>query len=159
MIGCRPILPSKPFNPKTLLKGIERGMQRTADYTRQQFTQTTKTWEEHHPQFSKRIEMTANAIRFEVGTDDLIYFFLNDGTRVRRAALSPNWLSKTSPHWIGSGMGAGWVTSISMRNELQGIQAREWDKEIAKDLVAGHAFANTVEQELRRAVIQTGYNL
>jgi hypothetical protein len=157
VIQFKPIKPSRTLSAAMLTNALVKGVGNTAKYAQDQFKLTTKTWEEHHPAFSKVINTSAYEITFEVGTSDLIYFFLARGTRVRRAALSRNWISKTAPNWVGSGPGMGQVTSISRRYNYPGIEARNWDDEIADDIDNRHIFAREVQKELDAAVVKSGY--
>lgn len=63
-----------------------------------------------------------------ISTSDKIWWYLNLGTSVRRALLSPDWKSKTRPDWLGSGSGAGCVILVSKRFAFPGIQARNWQR-------------------------------
>ena len=90
---------------------------------------TTTTWN-HKPAFV--VEHGARSAI--VTTDDMPWHYLNKGTSVRRAVMSPGWVSKTQPGNIVSGSGSGHVVFISRKIALPGIKARHFDKSIADEL-------------------------
>ena len=90
---------------------------------------TTTTWN-HKPAFVVE-KGPRSAI---VTTDDMPWHYLNEGTRVRRAVMSKDFIAKTQPGNIVSGSGAGGVVFISRKIALPGIKARHFDKSIRDEL-------------------------
>lgn len=107
---------------------IEDVLDSTVAEVRQDFLKTTQTWTNHKPDFI--IEKRPYFRR--VYTVDEIYAYLNFGTRVRHALMSPDFLPKTEPGVIGSKPGAGGVVRVSRLLELPGIKARKFDMAIQK---------------------------
>ena len=89
------------------------------------FEVTTQTWREQ-PAF----EIAQDATSVTVSTDDKIYGYINDGTAVRYATMTHDFIAKTRVRWIGSGPGAGGVAFINRNRPRPGIKAREFDTEI-----------------------------
>jgi hypothetical protein len=89
------------------------------------FETTVDTWASK-PKF---IIYKGQAMRI-VGTSDSIYRFLNSGTRVRRAVLSPDFRAKTSPGFIGSRRGRGGRVYVSKKVNLPGIKPRKFSNAI-----------------------------
>lgn len=90
---------------------------------------TTTTWN-HKPAFT--IEKGPRSAI--VTTDDMPWHYVNEGTRVRRALMSRDFIAKTQPGNIVSGSGAGHVVMVSRKLALPGIKARHFDKSIAAEL-------------------------
>jgi len=64
---------------------------------------------------------------------NLNYKFVVGGTKVRYATMTPDFESKTRPHALDSRPGAGGLLFVDTRRPRPGIEAREYDKDIAKD--------------------------
>lgn len=90
---------------------------------------TTATWN-HKPVFTPE-RGARSAI---VTTDDMPWHYVNEGTAVRRAVMSRDFVAKTQPGNIVSGSGSGHVVFISRKIALPGIKARHFDKSIADEL-------------------------
>ena len=90
-----------------------------------------QTWT-HKPQFEQMIGLDSEAATVLVGTDDKIYKFIDEGTRVRYATLSKDWQSKTKPGIIGSGPGRGRVLFVSKKRPRPGIEARRFTQIIQR---------------------------
>jgi hypothetical protein len=108
------------------------------------FKQTVSTWN-HKPVFGKEVKVTGSSFTADIGTSDRIYMFISGGTRVRRALLSRDWVSKTQPGRLQAGPGRGRVIRISKKINEPGIKARKFDEQIKKildptvlNVMAGH---------------------
>lgn len=93
------------------------------------FKGTTRNWR-HDVEFVADIDFGPDGITLIAGTDDMPYFFLDKGTRVRRALLSPDWKSKTQPGSLKSGKGRGRVLVINKKFNFPGIKARDFSGRI-----------------------------
>lgn len=106
----------------------------------------TGTWREHKPNFSEPVVRYAGGdalVMVAYGQDEAgdVFRFLDEGTRIRYAKLSPDWVSKTAPGKLKSGQGAGHV----MRRGYEagphpGIKARGWTDLIKQK----HAFSMAI---------------
>jgi hypothetical protein len=123
-IKSRAIL-AKPFDIDAALALLADGVQTEGETQQKLYQKTTATWRnkpDHELEFSSdKQEIKATNI-----TDNRIYFFLHEGTKVRYAILSPDWKSKTTPRRLSSGQGRGRVIFISKKFPQPGIKAREW---------------------------------
>ena len=63
----------------------------------------------------------------EIFTWDDKYMFVNDGTRIRYATMTPNFSAKSRPGSIGSVPGSGGVAFISKKHPRPGIKARSFN--------------------------------
>jgi hypothetical protein len=123
----RAIVPRKTAlaDPARIARVIENQLSMTAAGIQADFETTVDTWASK-PKF---VVYKGQAMRI-IGTSDTIYRFLNSGTRVRRAVLSPDFRAKTSPGMIGSRRGKGGRVYVSKRISLPGIKPRAFSKTI-----------------------------
>ena len=70
----------------------------------------------------------------EVSVIGRIPFFLNGGTSVRYATMTPDFVPKTSPNVLRSGPGAGGLAFVSKNVPNPGIEAREFDQSVADEV-------------------------
>lgn len=140
------VLLVKAIKPKRLRtepfkREIKKALQAEAKQLKREFGKTVRTWR-RKPKFeqlaSTRPEETGEASVL-VGTDDPIYRYLDEGTRIRWAVMSKDWKSKTRPRVIGSSAGQGRVVIAGKRAMLRrgirprpGIKAREFAKTIQR---------------------------
>lgn len=130
----RPIvLKGTGLDAAKILRAVENGLDAAAKGAQTDFRVTTRTWN-HKPDFN--IERSPG--RRVVATDDDIYFYLDEGTRVRYATMTANFRPKSRVRFIGSNIGRGGVLFISRKRPRPGIKAREfsdvihkkWDREL-----------------------------
>jgi len=134
------------YDSKAIRERMRDVLEKFANEVIKLLNQTTQTWKGDRPVFVKRYTQTAQSIGFLVaveGTDEAIAKFqwLNDGTSVRWAVMSPNWQSKTTPESLSSEPGAGYVRMRGrMRMQKHGIPAkpgilpRNWMEEVGYKL-------------------------
>lgn len=161
------VLLVKAIKPKKLRtqpfrREIQKALKAEAEKLKREFRKTTKTWR-RKPKFTqlapvRGVEHTGEAAVL-VGTDDPIYRYLDQGTRIRWAVMSRDWQSKTSPRMIGSRPGRGRVVIAGKRAMLKrgirprpGIKAREFAKTIQK--LRERPFKRRMEQAMKRAAEQ-----
>lgn len=101
------------------------------------YRRTVATWS-NKPGFTSTVELNGNDLEITVGTDDLIYKFIDEGTSHRWALMSRDWRSKTRPGHMTAGPGSGHVVkrgrrSFGNRPPQPGIQAREFSNHIARE--------------------------
>lgn len=97
------------------------------------FRGTTRTWREQ-PEFTVETEASGDEITVLAGTDNPIYGYLDRGTSVRYALMSPDWRSKTTPGSLQAGSGAGRVIVINRNRPRPGIKARRFSDKIRETL-------------------------
>lgn len=96
------------------------------------FEKTTATWD-NKPEFTiTRSVSRKRGPEVLVGTDDEIYKFVDEGTRVRHAVMTTPFVSKTVPNVIGSRRGVGGRLFVSRRIQRPGIKARNFTKILQK---------------------------
>lgn len=148
-LRLRAIIPPKILlDAEAMSRAIENTLDNTAKNIKVDFDVTTQTWNER-PDFE--IEKRAG-YRF-IGTENEIYGYLNFGTRVRYALMSPDFSPKTRRGYIGSNKGRGGVILVSRRHPRPGIEAREFDKAVqAKwEGLMQNTFQRAIDAEVSRA--------
>lgn len=100
------------------------------------------------PQITYTVLRTADGIEAQIGTDDNIYRFLNDGTSIRFAVMSDDWESKTTVNSLDAGPGAGYVVARGgdVDYPRPGIEARNWT------IIARNAVIKEFRRGMRNAV-------
>lgn len=109
---------------------IEEVLDTLAANAAMDFRKTMQTWQTH----KSDVMIEKSEGKRVVSVDNQIYSYINFGTDVRRALLTPDWVSKTQPGVIGSGAGAGLVVTASRSFQFPGIQARNFDEAIAEHI-------------------------
>ena len=120
------------IDTKAFEKALKKMLDQEAESIRESYENTVKTWR-HKPDFKKYVRVTQQQVYLSVTTQDKIYRYIEFGTRVRRAIMSKNWVSKTRPNRLTPGGGAGHVVFISKKVKRPGIKARNYSKLIWKN--------------------------
>lgn len=156
-MSFKPIIPKKPKleDFKLLAEAVEK----TIDKADKEFTKTYKTFS-HKPTFVKELEegtakIVARTTTSGEGSRQHPYPFIVKGTSVRYATMTPDFKAKTKPRVIGSGSGAGGVAYIDTRKPREGIEAREFDLEIAEQTKP--KFVRNVKAAMRQIRKQSGH--
>lgn len=126
----------KPFRKETLTRELVAGAGKIARQVQKDFQKTTATWN-HQPDFVVEVESTPNKLTLTVSTDDEIYGYVDEGTKVRHAVMSPDWKSKTKPASGGavrltSHQGSGRMVFVSRKINRPGIKARKFSMGIKR---------------------------
>lgn len=85
----------------------------------------TLTWR-HPVYFDSKIKGIPGGFILELSTTDPPYSYLNFGTKVRRALMSPDWASKTTPGTLNASAGGGRVLVIGSHINQPGIEKRDF---------------------------------
>lgn len=113
------------------------------------FKESTRTWS-FDVAFRHDVRITADGLDITVYTDDEIYGFVNNGTSVRYATMSDDFVPKTEPGWIGSGPGAGRMLFVNKKVPRPGIEARHFDELIAEE--NSEWIQDRMERAMREAI-------
>lgn len=148
VIRMTPILP-KGANPRTALAGVRAAADETNRLLTQQFERTTRTWS-NRPRFVSTVRESSSEVVANTGTENEIYGYINNGTPVRYATMTPDFVSKTVPRVLDSRRGAGGVQFISRAHPRPGIEAREFDRVIAHQQES--AIVRILRQQIERAI-------
>ena len=134
-ISFKAIIP-KPFKSQAFDRELLEAMQETVDEADKEFAKTYKDFN-HKPKFEKDVRDTGSEIIGSVLTSgdpskENPYPWVQRGTKVRRARMTPDFVSKTQPGVISSRSGRGGVMFVSKKLNLPGIEARNSEEEILK---------------------------
>ena len=99
----------------------------TARDARDDLEQLVSTWN-HSVTFSVgEIPRTSrSSVTIRISTNDKIFGYLNDGTAVRYATMTPDFMPKTSVGSLYSTTGRGGKWYVSRKHERDGIEARNF---------------------------------
>lgn len=89
------------------------------------------TWHTHYP---IDVDVDERAGTADVSVIGEVPFFLNVGTRVRYATMTPDFSPKTSPRVLRSGSGSGGLAYVNVNKPNPGIEKREFDKSVADEV-------------------------
>ena len=154
-LSLKAIMP-KSLNKQRLLDFAESAVEDIIEDAESEFLSTTKDFENTVVEFRVKFSRRSDRVSGEVSTDNEIYGYLNFGTSVRYAVMTPDFVSKTRKGVIPSRRGRGGFSHLSPIPR-DGIEAREFDKQIANKL--RKRFFRYGEQALRQAVRASGHKV
>jgi hypothetical protein len=127
------ILP-KRFKADAFDKAFQKTEETTSKRAVREFQKTHATWNEQKPTWRRKLRVDFGSRGWQVDTSHLIYYYLNNGTDIRYAAMTPDFQPKTRVRFIGSSAGQGGFSHLNRGNPPGpgGIDAREWDQAIAE---------------------------
>lgn len=143
MVVFKSIKPATKFKSSTFRAALQERASRIAPKVKADFEKTTNTWKDR-PVFEVQVKVGRAAVGdlkttqatagvlLEVFTTDEIYGYLDEGTKVRYATMSKDFLAKTRPGVIGSRAGRGRMLFVNKRRPRPGIKARKFTETIAK---------------------------
>ncbi len=137
-----------------LISALTTGVFRVGRRMKRDYEKTVATWKVK-PQFEMLTQRTSSIASVLVGTDNRIYAYVNNGTSVRYATMTPDWDSKSRVRIIGSYPGRGSRAFISKSHPQRGIAAREWSLVIERKYE--REFADAMEQAMGNARIASGH--
>jgi len=157
MLVLRPIK-GKPFQSSIFRKELLKAAKEIKADALADFKKTTANWQ-HKVKFSSKVDQggSVGGIRIQIATDDPIYFYIDEGTKVRYATMSPDWQSKTEPDVVGTFPGKGRRLFVNKKRPRPGIKARNFTKHIAK--TTQKELARVTKNALARAARRSGHGI
>lgn len=134
MIVMRAIKPATPFKSSVFREEMEKTAATIAKDATADFKRTVATWKDK-PKFNTVIKTGAagGGVTITITPDPVTpYLFVDEGTKVRYATMSPDWKSKTEPNVVQAFPGKGKKLFVSKKHPRPGIKARNFTKLIAK---------------------------
>lgn len=110
----KPIPIKKRFNTEGIRNSMMAILDSAANEVKKDLESITGTWT-HKVDFRVEVRIFGGDAVARITTRDKIFHFINEGTRVRYALMSPDWKSKTAPGRLRSGSGRGRVLYIGKR--------------------------------------------
>ena len=144
------VIKPRRFKDKEFNRVLRNEMRKAARVIKKDFEATTRTWK-RKPKFVMHTKLRQDepSPSVRVDTDNLIYFFLNDGTKKhdiwagiytgksdKKVLAFPSIFSpKTFPGFVGSvaGVSGGPTVFTPYVIEHPGTKARKWDEAIKKE--------------------------
>lgn len=149
-IELQAIVPKDAFKSAAFVTEIEKVLHEEVRELNRLYKQTYVTWD-RKPLMHKEVKIGSREAYAEVSTDDKKMLWLDDGTRIRHALMSRNWVSKTKPNRLKSGIGRGRKVRVSRQIQRPGIEPRNWSKIIAG--IRERQFQRNVNGAIKRAKI------
>lgn len=149
------------FKAKAVTDALIEGAEDIGGQIKADYEKTVTTWKTK-PEFTADVNSTPDRIEINAGTDNPIFHFLDEGTRVRYATMSQDWVSKTRPAIGGgaavhftAGPGRGRKLFVDVTRPRPGIKARKfssaikgkWERQIRSQM----------EKHLARGVKKSGH--
>ena len=121
---------------KAMWSELEQAVKEERDAADIEFSKTYSTWS-HKPKFEKDFSSNSSQIIGSTltsgdGSKDNPYPFVTKGTSVRYATMTDDFSPKSTKRVISSKGGRGGVLYVDKRKPRPGIEAREFEEEIAK---------------------------
>lgn len=160
-ISATAILPAK-FDPDAFSREMIKEMSRFNAEINKDFDKTVATWE-GKPKFRATVAVSQDLIEGHVRTvrifgdkpPELIYYFINQGTKVRFARMTKDFEPKTRVRVIDSFPGSGGLEAVDPRIPNPGIVGRKFNEAIATKHRARLAFR--LQVALKRGAIASGH--
>jgi hypothetical protein len=116
------------IDTRALKKEVARVNQKMGKRMKRSFEKTTKTFEETEVTFHQKTSTADQTVT--VYTENEIYGYLDEGTPIRYAVMSEDFSPKTRPGELDSRPGSGRMVRIDLSNPREGIEAREFSKQV-----------------------------
>lgn len=124
-----PVIDASLFNKKHLNKILVEEL----DIIERMYNRTTKTWKPKDvPTWSKKTGGGERNMRYTISTTDTPFVFIDLGTDIRYATMTPDFSRKTNPRILGSRGGSGGVQFVNRGVPRAGIEPRKFSDEIVK---------------------------
>lgn len=133
----------------TVTYRLTAAMRQYAEKIKQDLENSVRTW--NTPvEFHIVIDKLGDEFSMAVYTESEIFRFVNDGTSVRYATMTPDFVPKTMPGLTWSRRGRGGLSYVSKKMPRPGIEAREFVETAFK---AWEGFAElAMEREFNRTI-------
>jgi len=149
-IELQAIVPRDAFKSRAFVDEIEKVLNIEKKELSKLYKQTYGSWD-NLPTMHEEVKIGSREAHAEVSTDDKKMLWLDDGTKIRHALMSRDWVSKTKPNRLKSGRGRGRRVRVSRQIQKPGIEPRNWSKIIAG--IREPKFQRNVQNAVKRAKI------
>lgn len=162
---ARMVILMKAIKPKRLQIDAVRlellnEMRKAGTAVRKDYERTVRTWKGDKPEFAQAVSLADGGPHLLIvvqGAGAKKWFWLDKGTKVRYATMSPDFQSKTIPRVLDSRSGKGGRLFVNKKRPRPGIEAREWTEMIAKKW--RRPFKKRMEEAMVRGAKKTGHYL
>ena len=136
---------AKRFKEKAFQDAIRKELKTVGQDIQKDYNKTIRFWK-HKPKFHILTQQTPPGPTVLVGTDDPQYGYVDLGTKVRYATMSPDFKAKSTVNKLESTRGKGGLLFVSKKHPRPGIKARNFSKNIQK------AWSLKFKQRMERAM-------
>lgn len=145
MITFKAIKPAK-FDSEAFQRAFIKAAERIVPKIHADLKRPTMTWVPP-VEFEERVFLGSRAaveaggtlaardgagVAIQVTTDDKRFLFVDEGTKVRYATMTPDFIAKTKPKSLKAGKGRGGLLFVNKKKPRPGIKARGFTKLVAK---------------------------
>lgn len=122
-----------------------------------EYRKVTKTWKGEKPRFTASVDETRNSVKLNVGVPNTEsdgnkkFMWLEEGTKVRYATMTPDFQPKTQAGVLGSSKGRGKKAFVDKRKPKPGIKPRGWTEQIIKEKRLPQTMNERVQKALEKA--------
>lgn len=127
---------------------LTKVMRDGAEKIKKELENSVKDWRTP-VQFNLQIDKRGDAFTMTVFTDNEIFRFVNDGTAIRYATMTPDFIPKTHPGTLMSRAGRGGLAYVNKKVPRPGIEARNFID------VAFKRWGNATEQRMENEFYRT----
>lgn len=117
------------FTQKAIKAAENKALRQAKDRALALYRKTILTWN-FPPQFTA----TRTAGGYLIQVSDIRYRYLDQGTKVRYATMTPGFVPKTKVGVVYSYQGSGRVAFVNKKKKMPGIKARGWSEKIHKEV-------------------------
>jgi len=162
MIKFKPIKPSTQFRSSIFRAKLRETAEALAPKMAADMKKPTRTWQ-GDVVFETNVAIGAVAggkgksgIAILVTTEDKRYKFVDEGTKVRYATMSPNFRAKTKVNSLTASAGRGGMLFVNKKRPRPGIKARGFTKLVQKKWQP--EFEDRMDRALFEAAVISRYN-
>jgi len=144
----------KAFKVKDIRAAARQAAEIAGDKALELFAKVVRTWRTE-TNFWYRTAETNEGIKLTFFTDNPKFKFVDEGTAVRYAVMTPDFIARTKPNVLGSFTGKGglWYMLRKGMEAKPGLQARNFSEIITER--TGPTFRGALQRELSEA-LETG---
>lgn len=153
---------AKVFNPETINSVIRAEIEKFMEFPKGALQRTVQSWRGDKPAWETQVEQASDGlVGLLVFTGSTFgrqkWKWLDQGTSVRYATMTPDFKPKTTPGVFWSGSGAGGLLYVSKQRPRPGIKARNWSEKLVEEF--GPAFEQWMDAAVKTAIAKTGHKM
>ncbi len=125
-------MPKKLLNAKAMSNAINEASDDTLKFAKGKLEGVTGKFDTVDVAWDE-VSISGKPADWELSTTNKIYGYLDEGTRVRYAHMTPDFVPRTSPGSFSVGPKTGGVAFINKSRPLPGIKPRKWTELTARE--------------------------
>ena len=161
-IKMRAVLP-KALRADAFLDNMVKQIEVAGRLLERDFDRTVQTWN-NKPRFERVITFSEKRVQVHVfarhrgggKTNELIYYFISEGTQVRYATMTNPFVPKTAPGRLDAEAGTGGLLYVDTGTPRPGIKPRRFDVLVVNNNPP-NVLRRLLENAIRDGVKQSGH--